>query len=287
MCAPPARPKCYPGLVMTRQLFKASIGLALAVAAAPALIGCSSEPPSVPADNAAANVIQSDEKSEEPQSEEPEGPSQAELLAYFEALATSDPGMMTDAVEMAAPGSNAQAYAVYLRGVAQSDRDGGYPTEPQTAKQIEGGFQLCSGVGSSEECSDYTNIQHDGAQIADFYTGGNPLAGRISLGSGEAQSLGEAGSASLVAAYRSNAGAVVVVFEISSSSDGMWATATYTAPDGRQASSSLMTGPAELGSGAFANYTYFFEGAEFGGQVSLQAIDGNGYDAGSASFPTQ
>lgn len=273
--------------MMIRRLFRASIGLALAVSIAPVLVGCSSGSPSVPADDATANVIQSDEQSAEPQSEEPEGPSEADVRAYFEALATYDPAVMTDAVELAAPGSNAQAYAIYLRGIAQSDRDGGYPAQPSTVTRIEDGYQVCEDAGSGEECADYTNIQHDGDQIADFYTGGDPLSGRLSLGSGEAQPLGEAGSATLVAAYKSIAGAVVVVFEVSSNTDGMWAVATYTAPDGRQANASRTSGPSDLGSGAFANYTYIFEGAEFGGQVSLRAIDGNGYDAGKASFSTE
>ena len=266
---------------------KSFVGLALASVASLGLSACSGDAPSSPAEDSAANVVQSAEV-EDPQSEEePEGPSQAELKAYFEALASGDPGTMAEAVEMAAPGSNAEAYAIYLAAASQADRDGGYSAEPQTVKTVDGGFETCTDGTGDDTCSVYTNIQHDGEKIADFDAGDYPLAGRLSLGNGEAQALGTAGEATLVAAYKSISGYVVAVFEISSATPGMWPMATYTAPDGRQSQETMRSGPTELGEGAFANYAFFFEGAEFGGQVRLEAIDGNGYDAGEATFATQ
>ncbi len=274
----------------TTKLPKISVSVALALGVTFAAGACSSEPSSSPAENPTANVVQSNDaaQSDAQAEEEVDGPTQAELLAYFEALTSGNPSAISEAVEMAAPGSNAQAYAIYRRGTAQADLDGGFTNQPSKVTAIEGGFKSCDdGASSGDSCFEFTNIQHDGEQIADFDAGGTPLAGRLSLGNGEIQPLGEAGSASMLAAFKASSGAVVAVFEVSAAVDGMWVTATYTAPDGRQSQSTLMSGPTDLGAGAFANYSYVFEGADFGGQVHLEAIDGNGYDAGSATFATQ
>lgn len=270
----------------TKRLSTVSASVALLLIAVLGLGACSSDSPSSPTEDAAVNVVQSQET---PQSEEePDGPSQAELQAYFEALASEDPGVMAEAVDMAAPGSNAQAYAIYLSAVAQADRDGGYSTDPSSVKPIEGGFEICSaGISDQDSCNEYTNVQHEGDQIADFDTGGKPLSGRLSLGSGEAEPLGDVGSATMVAAYESISGAVVVVFEVSSTDEGMWVTATYVAPSGRQAEPTMMGGPINLGDGAFANNVFAFEGAEFGGQIKLTAINGDGFESGTAAFATQ
>ena len=269
----------------TTRSHRLSIGAALVLAVTLGIGACSGKPASTPTEDSTANVVQSEE--EEAQPEEVDGPTQAELQAYFEALATADPGKMAEAVEMAAPGSNAQAYAIYLTGSAQADRDAGYTTEVQEVETIEGGFAFCPEGVSENPCSEFTNIQHDGNQIADFDAGGVPLTGRLSLGNGEAQPLGGAGEATMVAAYKSISGAVVAVFEVSSASDGLWVTATYTAPDGRQSNSTQWSGPTDLKAGAFANYSFYFAGAEFGGTVELKAIKGDGYDGGTAAFPTQ
>ena len=262
-----------------------AVGAAFALLTSLGLGACASEPPSTPANDATANVVQS---SEETHPEEEAGPSEGELQAYFAALATDDPALMAEAAEMAAPGSNAEAYAIYLAAAAQANRDAGYSPDPSEVTVVKDGFENCPGVASQrDECFLYTNVQHEGDQIADFDAAGDPLSGRLSLGSGEAQPLGDHGQATLVAAYRSIANAVVVVFEVTSASEGMWVTADYVAPDGRQAESSLMAGPLGLSEGAFANYAFFFDGAEFGGQVKLKAIDGDGYDGGTATFATQ
>ena len=261
-------------------------GLAFVLLAAFAVGGCSSEAPSSPASGSAANVVQSSDAAQSAEKEE--GPSQESLKAYFEALGSTDPGIAGEAIEMAAPGSNAQAYAIYITAGIQSNRDAGYSNEPQTVKVIEGGFALCYEGQGEDGCSEYTNIQHEGDQIADFDAGGSPLAGRLSLGSGEAQALGSVGEATMVAAYKSIRGDVVVMFEVSSASDGMWITPIYTAPDGRQSQVSGIAGPTELNAGAFANYTFTFEGAQFGGEVRVDAIGGpDAYEEGSATFATQ
>ena len=266
---------------------KTFLAAAAATTLALSIASCSGDSPSTPAENADTNVVQS---AESPQSEEEaeEGPTEAELMAYFEALGSEDPKIIREAVEMAAPGSNAEAYAIYYAAARQAGRDAGYPTESTAVKRTEGGFSLCPELETGEdECFDYTNIQHEGDQIADFYVGDDPLAGRLSLGSGEAQPLGELGEATMIAAYRSVGGYVVTVLEIKSSSEGLWPIATYLAPDSRQSDVTLMDGPVDLSSGALANYAFYFEGAEFGGEVLIEAIDELGQSSGSVSFQTQ
>lgn len=266
----------------TRTLFAA---LAVSVLALP-LAACSSESPSTPAEGAAVNVVQSAEIAQS--DPEPDGPSQAELQAYFEAVNSDDPKVIQDAVELAAPDSNAQAYAVYRTAVAQAGRDAGHAGEKNIVKSTDGGFEACTEFASDDnECAEYTNIQHEGDKIADFDAGGEPLAGRLSLGNGETVPLGALGDATLLAAYRSIAGHMIVVFEMTSSSEGFFPLATYIAPDSRQSDSTLMDGPIDLNPGALANYAFYFEGAEFGGEILIEAIDSIGQSSGPVGFQTE
>lgn len=251
-----------------------------------ALAGCSGEPASVPTDDAKAHVAQS----EEPQSEQAgeEGPTSEDIRSYFEALASGDPKEAAEAVELAAPGSNAAAYALYLQSTQQAMRDSGLSQERQKVEAIDGGFSMCPEFATEDSpCSEYTNIQHVGAQIANFDAGGEPLSGRLTLGNGVAEPIGEIGEAEMIAAYRSISGIVVVTFDIASKSEGLFVYANYLAPDGRQSEPTSMNGPTNLSSGAFGTYAFYFDGAEFGGTVSLEAFSDDSFDVLPAKFATQ
>lgn len=250
------------------------------------LTGCAGQPASVPAEDAAAHVAQS----EAPQSEDVEegGPSQEDIRAYFEAFSSGDPKDAAEAVQLAEPGSNAAAYAIYLQSTQQALRDFGFSQEKQKVEAIDGGFSLCPEFVTEEApCSEYTKIQHVGDRIADFDAGGEPLSGRLTLGNGVAEPLGEIGEAEMIAAYRSISGTVVVTFDITSKSDGLFVYANYLAPDGRQSESTAMNGPLDLASGAFGTYAFYFDGAEFGGTVSLEAFSDTAFDVPATKFATK
>lgn len=226
-----------------------------------ALAGCSNAPLSAPTDSATAAVARSSNTpTSEPQSEEA-SPSGEELKAYFEALATDDPNRMLDAKDLAAPDSNAEAYAIYLSASAQAQRDGGLQKPPSNASKIEGGFSLCPAVvATGEGCFKYTNIEHDGDRIANFNAGGTPISDRLALGNGKSQPLGEIGQAKLIASYKTISDNVAIVFEVVSKSNGLFLVATYVAPNGRQSESAASNGPMNLSYGSFDNYVFYFEG---------------------------
>lgn len=183
---------------------------------------------------------------------------------------------MAAAKELAAPGSNAEAYAIYLTGLYEADRDAGFQNEPESVETIDGGFAICSTpVSDDRPCTEFTNIQHKGDKIADFDAGGEPLAGRLVLGDGQAQPLGNMAEITLIASYRSAAGNVIVVTEISSNVDDFFPSASYRAPDGRQSDTTMISGASMLQAGSRSYYAYMFEGAEFGGELLFTNYDPN------------
>lgn len=263
---------------------------ALSLAGFLALAGCSSSPTSTPAEDATANIVQSEESDAQsaPQSEEPVGPSEADLQAYFGALATDNPPEIAEAASLAAPGSIAYAYATYLAAAQQASRDAGLQANPGTSSPIENGFEMCPvTVTEDNPCVEYTNIQHDGDKVADFDVNGQSLHGRLSLGSGEVKPLGELASMELIASYKTASGHVVGVFEVRSQSDGLSMWATYVAPDGRQQDMVAVNGPSMLSNGALANYMFWFEGAEFGGTIKVEGLSDDSYETSSVEFATQ
>lgn len=221
---------------------------------------------------------------------EPAAPTNEELAEYFSAVAGSDPVELTRvATDLAAPNSNAYAYAVEQGAMIQALLDGGYPRDAQGIKSIEGGFAVCPQAAATvdETCSEFTNLTYLDGRLADFDAGDSPLAGRITLGNGESIPLGDVATVTFLAAYRSISDAVYVIVEIRSNVDGLAVSysSPYSAPSGRQSDASDVVGPRELGSGALANYAFVYEGAEFGGVVNLIAYDSN-YDEVSAQIPT-
>ena len=222
-------------------------------------------------------------------SQAPEEPSNDELKDYFEAVWSEDATKTKQAVKMAAPGSNAEAYAIYLAGSAQSALDAGQ-AEPRTeeVEEIEGGFKQCLRLDDgSDYCSEATEIVYVDGKIADFSTGGAPIGNRLVTGTGKPHALGDLGEATLIAAYRTAKGDLFAVFEIKSnvSKLGINYDTNYIAPNGRQTQNGGVTAPSELGKGALANATLLFEGAEFGGKLRLNVYTAEGnYDLATAEF---
>gem|GEM_PF-2979592 len=220
----------------------------------------------------------------------PAAPTNEDLGTYFAAVAGTDPvELKRVADELTAPGSNAYAYAIEQAASNQAVLDGGRPLEPQDLEAIEGGFALCplATTGGDDACSEFTNLKYVDGKLADFDAGGSPLAGRITLGNGEGVALGNVASVNFIAAYRSISGAVWVVVEVRSNVDGLSISygSTYQAPDGRQADATDVIGPSELRSGSLANYAFVFQGAEFGGRLSIEAFDAN-FNQIAAQIPT-
>ncbi len=238
--------------------------LALAIAAT-ALTGCTGL--ATPAGTAAPAPVVT-----------PAAPSNQDLAEYFSAVAAVDPQALLDvAGRLAAPGSNAYAYAIEQAGAAQASIDGGYPFDGSKITTTADGFSVCYTDALSQEktCSDFTNLEYVDGRLSDFDAGGTPLAGRIVLGSNDPIALGDAASVRLIAAYRTISGSVNVVLEVKSNVDGLTLGygSSYLAPDGRQASSSGVSGPNSLQAGSLANFLIAFDGAVFGGTLHLVGHD--------------
>jgi hypothetical protein len=223
---------------------------------------------------------------------EPQGkaPSNKELRKYFEYLATYDPAEMRKAVKLAAPKSNAAAYAIYMTASSQADLDAGITFDPGTVKSVDKGFALCDEEESGDKCNEFTKITYSRGKIADFNAGGRPLAKRITLGNGETKKLGPIADTKMIAAYNSIAGDLVVVFEIKALQDKFWISgATLVTPEGRQSENTEKTGPEKLQEGALANYSVVFKGADIGGKVTLSGYSDadQSYTEHSVDFETR
>lgn len=262
--------------MMTRRASVASASILLALA--PASCGEDKATP------AAANEVAA---SKAPES--PEAPPAHELKEYFEAAWSDDVIKTKQAVEMAAPGSNAEAYAIYLAGTAQAALDAGQAAlDTNPVEEVDGGFKQCRKLeDGADKCSEATNIKYVDGKIADFNTGGAPIGDRLVIGNGKAHPLGDLGKARLIAAYRTAEGNLYAVFEVRSKVNGLGINfdTSYVAPNGRQTQNGGATSPSEWRKGALANATILFQGAEFGGTLHLNVFTSTGnYDTASAEF---
>lgn len=222
-------------------------------------------------------------------SKAPEAPSNDEVRAYFEAVWSADATKTKEAIEMAAPGSKAAAYATYLAGNAQADLDAGQTRSGMLeVEDVAGGFKQCETLDNgSDACTEATDIKHVDGKVANFSTGGSPIGDRLVLGNDKSESLGDLGTAKLIAAYRTASGDLFAVFELKSNIDGLGINydTNYVAPDGRQTQTGRVTSPSELGNGSLANATIVFQGAEFGGKINLNVYTAAGnFAQASASF---
>ncbi len=216
-------------------------------------------------------------------------PSNEDLTTYFTAVASGTPAELRDvAEELTAPGSNAFAYAIEQGAAKQAYLDGGISDYPAEIETIDGGFSICSTnqLTSDEVCNEFTELEYLDGKLSDFDAGGEPLGGRISLGSDDLYPLGDAGTARLIAAYRTISGSVNVVLEVKSNANefSLGYGSSYQAPDGRQSQPSGVVGPTRLQAGSLANILLAFDGAEFGGTLRLVGYD-SAFNEVSAQIP--
>jgi hypothetical protein len=102
-------------------------------------------------------------------------PSDADLAAYFDAVASYDQDQLTDAQEIAADGSPAQGYVAYLSDFAASAIASGQPVPPAEAKEVDGGFEACGGTGAADECVTWADFDGEDGKLTDFTVSGVPV----------------------------------------------------------------------------------------------------------------
>jgi hypothetical protein len=110
-------------------------------------------------------------------------PSDADLAAYFGAVASYDVDQLAKAEDIAADRSPAQEYARYQQLYATASIAGGNPLPSANAEPVDGGFQACQDAGEGEECATWADLQGDDGRLSDFTVNGNDVKDAlVSLG---------------------------------------------------------------------------------------------------------
>ncbi len=105
----------------------------------------------------------------------PDLPSQADLEAYFTAVAAYDVDGLAAAEQLAADGSPAQGYAAYLGEFAASAIAAGQPVEPAEVEEVDGGYRACGGTGAPDECAVWSDFEGEDGRLADFTANGTEV----------------------------------------------------------------------------------------------------------------
>jgi hypothetical protein len=118
----------------------------------------------------------SGDDSEAPSKESaPDLPSQADLEAYFTAVAAYDVDGLAAAEKIAADGSPAQGYAAYLGEFAASAIAAGQPVEPTEVEEVDGGYRACGGTGAPDECVMWSDFEGEDGHLTDFTANGTKV----------------------------------------------------------------------------------------------------------------
>lgn len=201
---------------------------------------------------------------------------------YFGAINAVSPEEKLGAQKYAAPGSNADAYAIEQSASNQALMDGGMLDQTESIAVYEQDQVLLCPKGyeqleiePKDVCAIYSDFVFDGDKLADFSAGGEPLEGRLSLGSGEATPIGTVGTAKYVSSYITMAGDLLIVLELTSATSELQIPydATYLGENGRQVEVSTVDGPGDLAEGRTGNVSYSFAGAKLGGTLELTFND--------------
>ena len=224
--------------------------------------GCADEPDATggPGDSAAAAELPSDQ----------------DLEAYFEAVATRDPEKLEKAEALAQPGSIAHTYAGYLLAVARAVTDGGQTPASGELTEVEGGYQGREQLDGGESCVTWADLEGADGKLVDFTIDGESLDNRLVAGGGQRVESGRLASAELLYAYESvQSGKLFVLAEIASNDEPIAIgslDATYEDPAQGELGALEGLGPSTLGAASSATVAVIFAGARGGGPVTLPIL---------------
>jgi hypothetical protein len=110
-------------------------------------------------------------------------PSDADLAAYFGAVASYDVDRLAQAEDLAADGSPAHEYARYQQLYATASIAGGNPLPGADAEPVDGGFKACHDAGEGEECATWADLRGDHGKLSDLTVNGSDVKDSlVSLG---------------------------------------------------------------------------------------------------------
>lgn len=196
--------------------------------------------------------------------------------AYFNGLSHNTLDSLGQALDAAASGSAAAAYATYVRGVAQAAKDAGSPyAEGEDMTRVAGGFRHCLDDDDADTCLTYADIREADGKVSGFTMNGDPVESRVVADHSEAVTATHGGSsAQFVAAYRSTQDSVFVVVRLKAGEKGVTQVqARYRSGDGAGVTSNNQAGPSELAAGKQASYLFVFPKSDLGGTLTLTIAD--------------
>lgn len=206
-------------------------------------------------------------------SQSPAALTMEDVEKYFDASSKNTVDGWAEALDLAAGGSLAHAYAFHQQQVTRAYVESG-EQEPASTVTQEGddGLKVCD---SDKYCAVYSDFESKGGELASFTIDGKSIAKRISVGKGKPQRVGSVGSVRFLSAYKAAAGDLFVVVEakaLGSDLDFGTYSAVYRSPNGRQMKVSASTG-GELIANSVSNQVMVFPTADLGGTVLLEVYD--------------
>lgn len=231
-----------------------------------------------------------------PDQTEPEdsgAPSEETVEAYFNALASRDPDDLADAMDLAVPGSYAEAMLKYYSSIMDAVFAAGYTVDDVAGriKEIDGGYRICDDPADSDSCSELTDIVGSSGLVSGFKIDGQDRTDKLVVGSGTPISAEALADVTLRgASEQTTPDRLNVVIDVKSGAQPVSInaySATYRTPEGRQieASSDSIVGSTDLQPDSTTTAVLVFPNAAIGGEVTLEVVDED-YETHQVTIPT-
>lgn len=233
------------------------------------LTACSSEPLASPAPE--ETVEETETQVEEEAIEDADLPSDEDLIAYVEAIASDSASELEQAEDLVLDDSAAADYLTYYLHNVNAQIDQGLPNyETANVAEIDEGFELCWD-GESAECTTYTDFEGSEGKISHFQIQDRDLSERLVRGSGATVEGSDGAEIEFVAAYRNAADTdLLLAYTIRSGDTGLGGPQiTYKNSDGRQSQSEVDIGAIDLEPESYSSYIAVLPAGELGGEATV------------------
>lgn len=192
---------------------------------------------------------------------------------YFDALAASTPDSLAQAVELATPGSGAEAYATHMQYSVQAQVDGGDDLGSGEVKKLEAGYSVCF----ESDCTDMTSIKVAGGKVASFDLAGVDVSTVAAVGVKRAVKLGNLGSAEVVASFLGPVSHTLFVTVKFTSPPNKTITTSYVSqyrgPDKHQVDNVDQLGSTTLQPDSIVYNTFTFKNSKLGGSIAVKVAN--------------
>lgn len=251
------------------------------------LTACGETPLASPAPDASPS--EKVEETVEPTAD-PEMPTNDELLAFVEAIASEKTASLEEAESLVQEESPAAGYLKYYAHNINAQIDAGiyFSDVSSTVEEVDGGFSSCSDVLGEKECIEYTEFEGKDGLLVNFEVEGRNLEDRLVMGSGEAVP-GVAGSElEFISAYMNASDShLIVSYDMTSGGSGLEMPAiSYRGEDGRQSQAEEHYGSWSLAPDSKSSYVAYFPNASLGGEIHVEMWTSDVYEDMTVVLPT-